>query len=343
MTNPSAPGSKRPTLKDVAALAGVDKSLVSRVVNSDPGITIPESTRQRIMDAVEEVGYRPSAAARGLRTQRSQAIGLVLPDLSNPVYAPIARGAQSRGFETGNALLLVSDDKTDERQLVATLGSLAAEDRVDGLIVASGDRSSQLLQAAQGFGKPVVVANRAVEGLSSVTVDDEEGAFVGTMHLVMQGHTRVAHLAGPRKVETSSRRYKGYKRALQGSGLAVDGRVTWARGWGAAEGYRAGLRLLQEFEPTAVFAANVMLAVGLYRAAHDLGMTIPGNVSIVALHDFELAAVLVPALTTVRMPLVQLGRSAVDLLIDQIEGRSLADLVIDQPPVLLERESVASG
>jgi DNA-binding LacI/PurR family transcriptional regulator len=343
MTNRPRSGSKRPTLKDVAALAGVDKSLVSRVVNADLSITIPDSTRQRILDAVQEVGYRPSAAARGLRTHRSHAIGLVLPDLSNPVYAPIAQGAQSRGFETGNALLLVSDDKTDERQLVATLSSLAAEDRVDGLIVAAGDRSSQLLRAVQGFGKPVVMANRAVEGLSSVTVDDEEGAFVGVLHLILQGHTRVAHLAGPREVETSSRRYIGYKRALRHSGLVVDGRVTWARGWSASDGYRAGLRLLQRSEPTAVFAANVMLAVGLYRAAHDLGLTIPDDLSVVALHDFELAAMLVPALTTVEMPLVQLGRSAVDLLVDEIEGRELTDLVIEQPPVLLERESVASG
>lgn len=341
MTKQQPQGERRPTLKDVAGLAGVDKSLVSRVVNEDPSITIPQSTRQRILDAVAELGYRPSAAARGLRTQRSMTVGLVLPDLANPVYAPIVAGAQSRAAETDHALILAGDHGTGEVELVASLVQLLAEDRVDGLIVASGDRHQTLLPALRHLAKPVVVVNRAVSGLPSAIVDDEGGSCVATAHLIDMNHRVIGHLAGPRDVETSTRRRMGYSRALKEAGYSSrSGRVTAAAGWTATDGYRAGLRLLAHEDLTAVFVANVTLAIGVYRAAYELGRRVPDDVSVIALHDYELASMVVPALTTVRMPLRELGRAAMDMMADQIQGRPGHDVIVDLPPVLLERESV---
>lgn len=332
---------KRPTLKDVAALAGVDASLVSRVVSNDQGISIPDSTRQRILDAVAAVNYRPSATARGLRTQKLSTLGLIIPDLTNPVYAPIAQGAQARAAEAGFALLLASDTEGPSRRAAHDLVRLLAEDRVDGLLVASGSNNDELLAMLTGVDKPVVLVNRAISGIPSSTVDDVAGARLATRHLIDRGHTTIAHLGGPLGVDTTTRRQAGFDQAIADIETVERPVTVHAANWGAAEGYRAGLELLADRRgATAIFAANVTLAIGLYRAAHELGLAVPNDLSIVALHDYDLAAMLVPSLTTVAMPLFELGVLAVEQLLDLIDGGPPGNRIVTSPPVLVERNSV---
>lgn len=332
---------KRATLKDVAAIAGVDASLVSRVVSGDPGISIPDSTRRRILDAVAAANYRPSAMARSLRTRKLATLGLILPDLTNPVYAPIATGAQSRAAEAGFALLLASDTEGPDRTAAFDMVRLLAEDRVDGLLVASGTKNSDLLALLRDLAKPVVLVNRAMQGIPSSTVDDFAGAELATSHLLSRGHSSIAHLGGPRGVDTSQRRLSGFDHAMAAWPGGHRGEAVHARGWGALDGYEAGLELLDSMtSETAVFVANVSLAVGLYRAAHERGRRIPGDISIVAMHDYDLAAMLVPALTTVSMPLYELGRTAVEQLLELVDGGTVDNRVVEGPGILVERQSV---
>lgn len=332
---------RRPTLKDVAALAGVDASLVSRVVSGDSALSIPDSTRKRVLDAVAEVGYRPSAAARSLRTQRLSTLGLIIPDLTNPVYAPIVAGAQEAASSAGYALLLASDTEGPAREAARALARMLAEDRVDGLLVASGTPNSDLLGLLGEIGKPSVLVNRAITGIPSVTVDDETGARMATQHLLDHGHQHLLHLAGPRGLDTTDRRRTGFSSAVRGSQGAHAEATVHAKSWGAEDGYSAGLELLaKRGNATAIFVANVTLAIGLYRAAHESGVVIPRDLSVVALHDYDLAAMLVPSLTTVAMPLHELGGAAVRQLLNALDGESPGDQMVRTMPVLVERNSV---
>ncbi len=332
---------KRPTLKDVARLAGVDASLVSRVVSNDPGLSIPDSTRSRVLSAVATVGYRPSAAARSLRTQRLSTLGLIVPDLTNPVYAPIVAGAQVAAGTAGIALLLASDTEGASPEGAEALVRMLAEDRVDGILLASGSRSDVLIRIVAATGKPTVLVNRAAEGIPSVTVDDQAGARIATAHLVEKGHERIMHLAGPAGVDTTRRRLAGYLDVVDSTLMADSASVTNAKGWSARHGYEAGHALLDRADgASAVFIANVTMAVGFYRAAHERGIRIPDDLSVVALHDYDLAAMIVPSLTTVSMPLRELGASAVNQLLGIVDGAMPHNLMISRRPVLVERESV---
>lgn len=333
---------RRPTLKDVAVIAGVDASLVSRVVSGEPALSIPESTRTRVLDAVAAVGYRPSAAARSLRTQKLSTLGLIIPDLTNPVYAPIVAGAQAAASRAGFALLLASDTEGPGREAAHTLVRMLAEDRVDGLLVASGTQNSDLLDLLSDVGKPAVLVNRAIPGIPSVVVDDEAGARLATDYLLRRGHRRIMHLAGPRGIDTTDRRRAGYEGAIADGAGAVTDTTVHAKGWGAEDGYAAGRELLaHRGEATAVFVANVTLAIGLYRAAHEQGLVVPDDLSVIALHDYDLAAMLVPSLTTVAMPLQELGEAAVSQLLGVLDGAPPGDLMVRTTPVLVERSSVS--
>jgi len=333
---------RRPTLKDVAVLAGVDASLVSRVVNKDSGFSIPDSTRNRVLAAVAAVGYRPSAAARSLRTQKLATLGLIVPDLTNPVYAPIVAGVQLAATSAGYALILASDTEAPSRVGTHTIVRMLAEDRVDGLLVASGTVTSDLLDMLADVGKPVVLVNRGLPNIPSITVDDEAGARLATRYLIRRGHQRIMHLAGPLGVDTTDRRLAGYHSAVHEAPSVIAGRTVHALGWGAAEGYAAGRDLLGSLsQGTAVFVANVTLAIGFYRAAHEAGLAIPGDISVIALHDYDLAAMIVPSLTTVAMPLKELGEAAVKQLLGILDSAPPEDLMVRTKPVLVERNSVS--
>ncbi len=334
-------GGKRPTLKDVAALAGVDASLVSRVVSQATDFSIPQTTRARVMDAVVATGYRPSAVARSLKTRRLATLGLIIPDLTNPVYAPIVAGAQARAAAEGYALLLATDTEGQAPEAVRGLVRMLAEDRVDGLLVGSGTARGPLLDMLADVRKPVLLVNRAAPGISSVTVDDFAGARTATDYLIAQGHTSIAHLGGPVGVDTTARRLNGFREALSSSLPASAARTVHAASWGALDGYTASLDLLRSLTTeTAVFAANVTLAIGLYRAAQELGLEIPVDLSVVALHDYDLAAMLMPSLTTVSMPLRELGERATSLLLEMIDGKQGSDQMIETAPILIVRDSV---
>ena len=310
------------TLKDVAAAAGVDPSVVSRVANADPALNISAATRARVIQAIEDLGYRTNQAARNLRLSRNFTLGLLLPDVSNPVYGPIVRGVMQTSEEKGYAVVLGS--QFGSSGALRSFAELLDDGRVEGMLVATGTADDADVERELMKDERIVLVNRRSRGASaSAFVDDVSGSALATQHLIELGHRRIGHLAGPSRVETSARRSAGYAQALKDAGLGFSrSLVVEMSDWTAQAGYAAAKTLLARTNrPTAIFVANADAAIGAMRAANELQISVPGELSVIAFHDSELAGFLTPPLATVRMPLFELGRAAAELLIDRIEGR----------------------
>lgn len=308
---------RTPSLADVAARAGVSVSLVSRVLRGDTSIRIREETRRRVHAVAEELGYVPHQLARNLRTSKAGAIGLVVHDVTNPIYAEIIRGAQKAVNRRGSVLLLIDAEAvTDE----ATLLQIAAGGRVDGLLwqmAGHAELNSRVKVAARHV--PVVLVNSRPEaGLPGVYLDDDRAARVAVRHLLDLCHERIGFIGGLRGSDVSERRRAAYRASLTEAGIQrcasweVDG------GWDATSGHDAAARLLKanRSQVTAVLVTNALVATGVVTAAYEMGLRVPEDLSVVAIHDLWFAARLTPPLTVVRLPLMDMGERAVELLHD---------------------------
>lgn len=330
---------RRTTIRDVAALAGVDVSLVSRVLNDHPKASAAPATRERIWEAARALGYRPNVLARGLRMARTWTLGLLLPNLSNPMYAEIARAAEERARARGYGLIFGTHvdgggDPTFER--------LLEERRVDGLLVASGTLGDADLRrvASAGHG-PVVMLNRRVRGVGpSSTVDDAAGAAMAAGHLADLGHRRVAGIFGPGGIDTTRRRRSGFLAAAEAAGLKAT--LVDMDGLDPAAGHAAADEIFRAHPGvTAIFASTFAIGMGVERAARAAGVRIPADLSLIALHDSELADFLNPPMTTVALPVGEMAHRGVDLLLALIDGGAPRSVVARTPPELRRRESTA--
>lgn len=323
------PGALR--MRDVAAVAGVDTSVVSRVLSGDERLAVRPETRQRVLDTVARLGYRPNVAARALKTAQTMAIGMVIPDFSNLAYGEIARGAEQRAAEFGYIVLVASGN------IEARLPML--EGRVDGLLyaIATSDegRGNRLPERM-----PSLLVNRREPGLGpSIIGNDDDCAAVATQHLIDLGHKRIAHFVAELSVDTTRRRTAGYLRAMAEAGLPVVPSVPVAS-FDETGGYEAALALMSQTpRPTAIFAATARWAHGAMAALEELELSVPGDVSIVTLSDLPMARFTRPALTTVQLPLVTMGSRAAEMIIKLINGEEVEDAVVDDPPQLLVRSS----
>ncbi|MQA77423.1 MAG: LacI family DNA-binding transcriptional regulator [Streptosporangiales bacterium] len=327
------------TLADVATLARVDRSVVSRVINGDPRLNVRPETRQRVLDTVEKLGYRPNAAARSLRTARAYMYGLFIPDFANPVYAEIIKGAEAAAGRLGFGLMTASSVGVGLG--VEHYADLLAQGRVDGMLFA-GEESGRELERLRDRRIPWLLVNRRVEGSDRyVILDDEDGSKRAVEHLVSLGHVRIGHVAGPEIADTARRRKAGYVAAMTRAGLDPDPRLVVHADYTPTGGAEAMTALLAvDPPPTAVFVANAASAVGCLHAAHLQGFTVPRDVSVVAVHDMAFASHLTPALTTVRMPLEQLGRRALEVLASHGPDEPIRE-VVTEPVEMLVRDSTA--
>lgn len=332
----SASDTPRPTgpakLRDVAALAKVDISIASRVLSGTPRLAIRPDTRQRVIDAADQLDYTPNTTARNLRKARTMTIGLLLPDLFNAALA-IAEGAEARAIETGY-LLWIGTGALSER--VEVLGG-----RIDGLLVASA--TSHTTPRAR-TGLPMLLVNRYEEasGIQSVVVDDAAGVRIAIDYLTSIGHTRLGHVMGPQSIDTGRRRRAGFLEGLARAGIAP--REDWmVEGpYSESGGYAAATRILSSDDrPTALLVSNITQSIGALSAVRQLGLRVPGDVSVVGYDDVTLAQYLDPPLTTVRMPLRELGAMAVDQLIRMIRGERVSNLVVPAGPELVVRGSAS--
>jgi LacI family transcriptional regulator len=313
---------RRITMSDVAREAGVSLMTVSRVVNHKGDVSA--ATRQRVLDIIERLGYRPSGIARGLATQRTGTLGLVVPDISNPFFSEVARGAEHEAYAAGYNVFLCNTEEEPQREL-AVLQSLE-EKRVDGVILCSSRLDRDVLRAALSHHPAAVLANRRLQPtdreneVGAVTLADLDGGCTATQHLLDSGHRAVGFLAGPAASRSGRQRAAGYRAALTAAGLSQD--PTWMLHCPPmVEGGREATCQLLSAHPelTALFCYNDLVAVGALKACAELGRHVPDDLAIVGFDDIPLAALVTPPLTTCRVPRYELGVQAMRLLLDHIK------------------------
>jgi LacI family transcriptional regulator len=329
---------RRPTLKDVAALAGVGTATVSRVLTGN-GYT-SQDARVRIVAAAEELGYRPSALARGLKLQRTEALGLLVADITNPFYSFVASGALKAAGEAGHHLILcaTNEDPKMESEYIDVL----LESRVDGIVAVPTGENIEQWEHALEFGVQLVLIDReldALGGVTAVTVDNRGGALAATEHLLALGHRRIAILTGPRATTTGGERLGGYLDAHERAGVPVDEGLI-RDGSFMREQAVAAARELLDAAPTALFAANNVLGeVGL-AAIQEAGLKLPGDISLVVFDDVAWTRQMTPAITVVAQPMDQLGRVGVERLLEALGRREAAAGETTRLPVeLIVRDS----
>ncbi len=331
---------KRPTMRDVAESVGVSIQTISAVINNKPEIT--PQTRQRVMDAIHQLGYRPDRVARSLRTGQSHTLALIVSDIANPSFATIASTAEDFAQTKGYYLTVhnTHDDPAREVKYVQA----AAERGLDGVILVSAEDhmdSSIVLENAQ---IPFVAIDRIPESYKglSVTLDNVKAGYLAAQHLLRLGHTRIAHISGPLRLRLARERLTGLKTALEEHGLSLQSEWLFEGNWYCQEGYEAMQKMLRTSPlPTAVFAANDRMAIGAIQAIYEAGLRVPEDISVIGLDDIEVSAYHIPALTTIRQPFAVLATRAIQILLDVIQGNQpdLSTNLIE--PVLVQRASTA--
>jgi LacI family transcriptional regulator len=331
------------TLREVAALAGVHPATASRALNLETRLLVREDTARRVLEAAEVLGYRPNPVARSLRTRRSHTVGVLIPDLTNPLFPPIVRGIEDRLAAAGYVALIGNTDGDDERERMVYERMRARH--VDGFVLATAHLDSPVLPGA-GPDMPVVLVNRVAEdhSLPSVSVDNERGMRMAVDHLAGLGHRRITHIAGPQDLSTGRSRQRGFVAAMQAHGLTADpALMVTAKAFSIEEGVRCCRLLLERASAaTAIAAANDMLAVGCYAALEDAGLRCPEDISVVGFNNMPFIDRLRPPLTTISFPHYQVGTEAAQLLLERIAGRSGPVKVLYLAPELVVRGSTAA-
>ncbi len=309
------------TLKDVAKRAGVSTATVSHVINETRFVS--DELKARVHQAMEELNYHPNAIARSLRRSKTHNIGMIVPDISYPFLAEVARGVENAGFELGYNVILCDSD--GDLEMEANYIELLREKKVDGIVFVATGESSSHVQALVEQGMPVVICDRELPGVEVDTViaDNVGSGYQATEHLIGLGHSRIGCIAGPQTLEISNKRARGCKGALEQH--SIPWREEWiTRGdFRSRGGYEAMRELLALDEPpTAVFACNDLMAIGAICAASQKKLRIPQDIAIIGCDDIASASFTNPSLTTVAQPKHEMGAAAVEMLVERIRDKS---------------------
>ncbi len=335
--------SGRVTLREVAQAAAVHPGTASRALNEATRSLVRPETVSRVRAAADALGYKPDLLARSFKTRRTHSVGIVIPDISNPLFPPMVRGVEHRLFQDGYVALLGDTENDSARQ--ERVFDQMVDRQVDGLVLATATLLDPSLDVLGSRGIPIVLINRVVRGhaFSSVSVDNKAGVRMVVEHLRALGHERVAHVAGPQAMSTGSDRCEAFVSAMTESGAPVEpSLVAFAKGLTIPEGVRCCTELLAlDDPPTAIFAANDMLALGCYAALDAAGLRCPDDVSVVGFNDMPYIDRLNPPLSTVRIPHYEFGARAADLLLQRFERPDLPLTVVVLAPTLVVRGSTA--
>lgn len=330
------------TRNDVATRAGVSTAVVSYVLNDGPR-PVAEQTRARVLAAMRDLNYHPNGVARSLRTARTRAVGLVVPDVANAFFAQLAREIEVAAFAQDVTMLLgnAMDDPRRELQYVQTF----VERRVEGLVLAPSGESLETSRALLRARMPVVVVDRDLPGSpgSTVVVDNHHGGYLATRHLIDHGHRRVAILSGPAEVTSAAERRRGWAQAMDEAGLPTQGLaidIAFTR----ESAYRVALELLGTADrPTALFATADEQALGIFRAAAARGLAVHRDLAVVSFDSTDAAPYLVPALTAVHQPTDAIAARAVEVLLAQITDPDRPPSRDTLPVELVVRDSCGCG
>lgn len=313
-----------PTLHDVAKLAGVSTATVSATINQTAYVS-PE-LQERVRKAIAELGYHPDGIARSLKKRSTQTLGLIISDITNPFFTALIRGIEDVANAQGYAIILCNTDERLEKER-AYLRLLRSR-RVDGLIMAPSGAPGDYDDLFAEVSTPLVFIDRKIPKApaDAVVVDNVGGARQVVEYLLRLGHRRIAAITGVPHISTTSERIQGYRRALEAAGQPLDPDLMRTGNSRLEGGYQAALALLRlSKRPTAIFATNNVMAIGLMRAVAEQGLRCPEDLSVACFDDFEWASVFRPRLTTVAQPTYDMGAKAADLLFARLEGTLSGD------------------
>ncbi len=328
------------TIYDVAKEAGVSIATVSKVINGKGKIS--EETRGSVLAIMDRMDYQPSVIASALTGKKTFTLGLLVPDISNPFFAEIARAIEDQSQRYGYSVVMCSTDNKDDK--VERYIALLLQKSVDGIIIATGIDKINILEQLLSKRIPVVLLAREMPlvAVNTVVVDDYVGGSMAANHLLELGHKRMAVLGESAKVVSSRERIRGFRQTMEDEQIPF--REEWLkyRDYRIEDGKLKALELLQtEDRPTAIFACNDMLAVGALQAAKEAGVKVPEELSIVSFDNTILATVTDPQLTTIAQPMDYMGKAVVDLIVDELKGsKSIKQRTVLRPELLI-RESTA--
>lgn len=329
-------------MKDVAERARVSVSTVSHVLNRTR--TVTEETQERVLLAIEELGYQENLLAKSLKTQRTFTIGLLISDIQNPFFTAVVRGVEDVALRRGYHLFLCNTDEDPgrEEEYVTEL----AKKRVDGLIVAPAAARHNHVRWLETLNTPFVFVDREVEGVEAdaIRADNFLGMKMAVEHLVGLGHERIGIISGPLDKASGYERHRGFETALAAAGLDLEVELVRFGDFKTPSGYRRATELLQlPIPPTALIAANNQMTLGALLAIRELGLSIPDDISVIGFDDMEWAPLADPPLTTVAQPTYEMGVKSAQMLLDKIEETADgAPSRILLKTTLMERKSTAA-
>lgn len=328
------------TIRDVAAAAAVSPSTVSHVIN-DTRYVAPD-TRERVLKAITDLNYSHNRLARSLRNRSTQTFGVLVPNSANPYFAEVLLGIEDACFEAGYNIMLgnANDDPARELSYLKVLLSR----QVDGMILISTGALAESLALLASHHTPVVMVDRSANMpyTDVIYTDNHVGGALATQHLIEYGHRRIACITGPSHLTPSADRVAGYHEAMRRAGLPVASGWVISGDFQSTSGFIASQTLLAHSQrPTAIFACNDLMAIGVLRAAHEAGLRVPADLSVVGYDDIALASYVVPPLTTIAQPSQQLGLEAVERLIQRVRNPNSPVTQSMLPVSLVQRESSA--
>ncbi len=310
------------TIRDVAERAGVSATTVSHVINRSRPVS--DDLTERVLAAMRELGFRPNALARSLRRKQTHTFGIIVPDSANPFFAEVARGIETASFASGYSVILCNSDGDADRELLYL--DLLTQKQVDGIfLVASGDASEHTARL-QDRTIPIVLIDRELPApnIDCVVIDNVEGSRLATQHLVDLGHRRIACITRLGASSPGAERLAGYQRALADAGIEYNERFVLDGSFHDRDGYLAAQALLAQDEPpTAIFAANDLMAMGAIAAACQANIVVPHQLSVVGFDNIHLAEFFNPPLTTVAQPKHELGVIAAQMLFARLENSAM--------------------
>jgi DNA-binding LacI/PurR family transcriptional regulator len=326
----------RITIRDVAARAGVSHQTVSRVINNNAPVS--DLTRNRVLEAIEDLGYSPNAIARSMAKGRSSMLACISPNLTDYTFSSIIEGAEREARKNG--YYLVSSSAENELSFKDLLTELIKSRRVEGLLVINPYVDSRYQLINPKTAAVFIGSHSRLKTISSVALDDFGVAKEATQYLIHLGHQRIAMVTGPRVEDCTLDRDHGYKTALEEAGIPFDPSLVITGDWTATSGYEAIFQFEDQGElPTAVFAQNDRMAIGVLRAARELGLSVPDQLSVIGIDDMPLASYFDPPLTTMRQDMLEIGSQAAKLLIHSVEGDGFPREHLRIPAKLVVRNS----
>lgn len=307
-----------PNLHDIAKRAGVAPITVSRVINNSGYVSQP--TRERVEEAVKELGYVPNTIARGLRSKRTHTLALIVTDITNPYFTSMARGVEDVAGASNYTVIYCNTDESEAKE--EKYANMLAQRQVDGVLLVPSCGNATTIKFLESNDIDVVVLDRRIAGVKSdiVCSDSENGANRLVKLLIGLGHKQIAIITGQKDVSTSSERVTGYQHALTEAGLS-DSEMIYYGAFNEHSGYElANQAMMRSPKPTAIFGGNNFIAIGIIKALHDLKFDIPGDISVVGFDDLPDSMFMKPFLTVARQRSYEMGRLATELLLKRISG-----------------------